>query len=249
MVRAFTVLTHNLLAPVWAIPRHYPHHVHHLLAKHDARREASFRNLEMNEPDIVLLQEVTEPVMDRLEERFGDRYQVSRGYHNSRLWRDWSERDCLHGLVTMQKKESLTLEEVTSVPLSLDGNCALCVHLKWDNTELVCVNSHLETLSSEVRREQTSKILEYVADSKRVICGGDFNEPIRDNSLLEHGFCGRPSRYPTVFDLDQVRCVDYVVTRGIELELVDDSQPTTLKQCLVEYGSDHLPVLYKVVTR
>ena len=88
MNRILGVYTHNLLAPRLAIPRHYPEATHHLFRNHEERFAKAVGNIETQNPDIVLLQEVEESGMDRIEERFRDTYRVTRSYHHPDLWRD-----------------------------------------------------------------------------------------------------------------------------------------------------------------
>ena len=246
MNRILRVYTHNLLAPRWAILRHYPEAAHHFFMEDEKRFAKAMENITTQNPDIVFLQEVEESGMDRVEEQFRDTYQVSRNYHHPDLWKDWADShpDHPHGLLTLTRN-SLPLVDSTSIPLSSDGNCGFMVTLEDPSNKIYCVNTHLDTLNSNLRQHQLSSIKNYFVEldnSDPILWGGDFNMDLTRETKPD-GFDIMSVSGDTVYDLLNSRKVDFIMSRnGGFLSSSEPPITTSLSDCLQWYGSDHVPV-------
>jgi len=250
MNRILGVYIHNLLAPRWAIPRHYPEATHHLFTDHEKRFAKAMENIETQDPDIVFLQEVEESGMDRVEERFRDTYRVTRSYHHPDLWRDWKNletpesSDSPHGLLTLTRN-SLPLLDSRSIPLSPDGNCASILTLGDTSNKIYCVNTHLDTLNSNLRQHQMSSMEKHIVkldSSDPIVWGGDFNMDLTRETKPE-GFNIMSVSGDTAYDLLNSRRVDFIMSRsGRVLSSSEPPITTSLVDCLQWYGSDHVPV-------
>ena len=247
MNRILGVYTHNLLAPRWAIPRHYPEATHHLFRNHEKRFAKAMGNIESRDPDIVLLQEVEESGMDRIEERFRDNYLVTRSYHHPDLWSDWDSCESEnnpHGLVTLTRKDLGVLDS-RSIPLSPDGNFASILTLGDTSNRIHCVNTHLDTLNSNLRRHQMCSMEKHIVkldSSDPIVWGGDFNMDLSGENNLS-GFDIMSFSGDTVYDLLNSRRVDFILSRNGRVMSSSETPITTgLVDCLEWYGSDHVPV-------
>ena len=179
-----TIVTFNVLAPVWVNPSDYPC-VDPCTLDPPTRLPLIARCIETMNADVVTLQEVqgTEDVLGWLRDRLQVSYHFFSATHGPHLWSDYlpagQDPSVPHGNTILIRKTvgSATDFVLSCVELSEDGNTMAVV----EGRGLRIFNVHLETLHADIRRAQIASLLQkYPAPTPGGIdiLAGDLNAPL-----------------------------------------------------------------------
>jgi endonuclease/exonuclease/phosphatase family metal-dependent hydrolase len=191
------------------------------------------------DPDIALLQEVTTAIRARLVKDFKD-YKVTKiSMH----------KDYKSGNVFMVRKSIMVV--VDGLLYHVKGGAYGILHIKYENSDIMIVNVHLNDVNGNTRNSEISYLLNsIIREHEKVIIGGDFNT----DSTFSHDKLRRQG-FLSVVDTDKEKgtylcespMIDYIYVRGMKVSkgyiFKGRCEEICDKECLVDIGSDHYPVV------
>jgi endonuclease/exonuclease/phosphatase family metal-dependent hydrolase len=121
-------------------------------------------------------------------------------------------------------------------------------------TPIDIINVHLDDISHAKRISEIKSIEEDIGRAKRVILGGDFNQDYKPKSnlykLLNQSMGLKIYIKDPTYLIEKKMCIDHLMTKGFVREscgcVVNNFGDDVLQQ-FKEYGSDHLPIIIKVI--
>jgi endonuclease/exonuclease/phosphatase family metal-dependent hydrolase len=188
--------------------------------------------------DIIMLQEVTPHIRNKLYKLFKSTYNVLP------LSSHKSEKN-ITGNLTMIKKHMF--KEIKQKTLYLNDN-----GIGITETENVDIyNIHLDCSSKIRRKNELKKIISTFNKNKKIIIGGDFNSDDKElnNLLIKEGFkINFPVKKGTY--LCEKPMIDRIYVYGFvnPIGYVKNTIPKVncYKKTIKKYGSDHHPVTVRV---
>lgn len=205
-------------------------------------------------PDILLLQEVTQDVRKKLIKDFPSYTVPKISFHqhyksgNLTMFKDKSSfsNKAKHQTIYHIKGgvyDVLKFSDPPRNPHNPSGNLR----------NLLVVNAHLHDSNGNIRNSEISFLLrEIVKDNENVIIGGDFNtdSTFSHNKLLNKGFISS-TKPPTSLGtyLCEKEIIDYIYIRcrgDLKLSgyiFKGECEEICTKNCLSLIGSDHYPVI------
>ena len=222
------IMTWNILSYDYIKPSYYPQITKTILSNERARIKRIITILVEENCDIMMLQEVTPTMRERLYRTFGTDFEISR------IAMIWS--NC--GNVTMLRKNMFA-----HISVSYFDNG---IHITCKNRDKDIVNIHLDHLSV-IKRRATMKYVDDITKNSNVcIIGGDFNQQYRKDSRLYSlpRFVAHNLEHPTYYTERNMN-IDNILTKGFAR--TEYTVPNIMSKSHDEifdfYGSDHLPVI------
>ena len=225
------ILSWNILASKYIKKKYYPKIPEDILFSRHERFKKIYEIISINNPDVILLQEVMKLEYDALTEYLKNIYYISHltpinNNNNNEI-----------GNVTFLKKNMF--KNVTHYPLDF-GLYTSCL---YNNKTCNIFNIHLNGKSENIRYIQLSSILPIITE-KYCIVAGDFNHTYRKNSKLYNILSGfTTTNFCDTYYIKPKKNIDNILTRGFSSKqyicpFFSDNPEEVFKK----YGSDHLPI-------
>lgn len=196
--------------------------------------------LKAENPDIILLQEVTEDVRIRMIKDFRDYTIPNVSYHS----------DYASGNMTMFKK-AIKMDDHQTIYHVKGG----VYDVIFFHDDFIVANIHLNDVNGNIRNSEISYLLNNIVKNKKnVIIGGDFNtdSSFSHRKLLHHGFTSaaepRRAQSPGTYLCDPA-IIDYIYVRWDKPIKISgyifkgSCENVCHKSCLSIIGSDHYPII------
>jgi len=162
---SISVLSWNILAPMWVHPSHFPE-TDMKIFESSVRRKLIYSGLHKlaRQADIICLQEVQGSELQQpdgfvqLESDF-DIADLSN--NEPTCWANWLIDQPMqdNGTLVLLRKGKFKDVNVSRVVISEDGNAATVVTCKLNGKNVIIVNSHMDTDTQDRRSRQAAKIL------------------------------------------------------------------------------------------
>ena len=245
------IMSWNILAAEWIKSSYYPQIDKKTLFDRAARFQRILAILQNAEADIILLQEVMPSEYAMLLKHLHKHYFCS-----PLVPIQWKYA------VENKKKENgksgnMTLLRRSEKQFKAAKHYAFAFGLYTELPQLGICNIHLDDLANQTRNKQI-KLLEKDILYRRPQCilGGDFNQAYRANSYIYHlpEFTVQNIECPTYY-IAQKMNIDNIMTRGFfekkekkgkKEEKKCMQYPTSMEAGIMQYGSDHLPVVVDI---
>jgi endonuclease/exonuclease/phosphatase family metal-dependent hydrolase len=201
----------NILADIWADPQYYHPHVHHLLDWKNTRQYKIMKHIQHYKPDILCLQEVSEPMYHDLQKnhKLQSIYHMSNLHtHQSHHWKQESVKKSIpNGQLTLWNPNIWQIKNQTQLPLAKNGNemsMVLLQHIHYTKKTLLVFNIHLEDEKKKIRMKQINSIQKWIhlctPYVDHILIAGDWNENVLVSShflsnqkwWMRHGFNMQP---------------------------------------------------------
>jgi endonuclease/exonuclease/phosphatase (EEP) superfamily protein YafD len=189
--------------------------------------------------DIIMLQEVTPHIRNKLYKLYKSKYDVlPLSCHKT--------KKNITGNLTMIKKH-LCKENPIQQTFYINDNA-----IGLTTTEHIDIyNIHLHWSSSKKRKKELKKIISTFNKDKKIIIGGDFNsdnKELHDLLIKENFKINFPLKKGTY--LCETPMIDYIYVYGFENPIgnvnntitIDKSNSNPYRKTIKKYGSDHHPV-------
>lgn len=276
---SLTIVSYNVLAPIWAAPRFYPDGMDLAVLDPIARRQARQALLRSIAFDVACLQEVTESELAAVLVDLGPGYSGFLARNHEDYWSGWGTPELgwePNGPAIVVRAAIAIDPAFADLEVSAAGNHAAVLDLnhRGSNVGLRIVSVHLDADAHETRLAELRALLRALparADTVDIIAG-DLNEgtagtPLGD-ALTAAGFVDvlealgmSAPTHPVLRpgdDFAALAVIDHVLTRGgrpVGGRVIDSgvwaeaSSPKRIETQLRVAGSDHLPVEARVALR
>ncbi len=273
---SLTVVSYNVLAPIWAAPRFYPDGMDVAVLDPMRRRAARQSLLRTIAFDIACLQEVTESELAALLVDLGPSHAAFLARNGADYWSGWQTPELgwePNGPAIVVRNDLAIDLVFRDVEVSTAGNHAAVLHLthRASGLDLRIVSVHLDADEQRTRLDELRALLRglpALAGTVDVVAG-DLNEGTAGtalgDALAAAGFAdaldtlGVSAPTHPVFrpgdDLASLAVIDHVLTRGgraLDGRVVDSgvwaeaSSATRIETHLRVAGSDHLPIVARI---
>jgi len=235
------ILSWNILAEEWIKSSYYTKINKHILFNRSARFQRILCILQNSNVDIILLQEVMSSEYEMIKYHFHINYIISPLVLIQ--WKDEDGKKGTSGNITLLSRNQKQFIDVKHYTFDF----GLYTELKGIG---IC-NIHLDDLSEQKRLIQIKMLKEEILYRRdKFILGGDFNEEYQENSYIYNvnEFIVHNKDFPTYY-IDKKMNIDNIMTRGFfqeETEKQYFKYPSSMQKGMLEYGSDHLPILVNI---
>ena len=243
------ILSWNILAEEWIKSSYYTKINKHILFNRFARFQRILIILQNTKADIILLQEVMPSEYEMLKYHFNNNYIISPLALIQ--WKDEDKNEDgkkgTSGNMTLLSRNQKQFKDNFQDIKHHTFDFGLYTELK----EIGICNIHLDDLSEQKRIIQIKMLEEKILYRKEtVILGGDFNEEYQENSYIYNvnEFIVHNKDFPTYY-IDKKMNIDNIMTRGVFEEDTEKQYfkyPSSMQEGMLEYGSDHLPIIVEI---
>jgi endonuclease/exonuclease/phosphatase family metal-dependent hydrolase len=233
------ILTWNILASEWIKQSYYPKVDKSVVFNRKSRFAQICKILNEYDADIIMLQEVMKKEYMLLLSLFEKQYIISGLKKMS-----WYNKKSESGNVTLLKRSEFSDIHVNHRPQEY----GLYTQCKYKGHSCDLFNIHLDDSSSQTRHKQWNNLHALCRGDCRAIVAGDFNQQYKSNSKLynkpgftTHNLCA-------TYYIERKMNIDNILTSGFKKALGSKCQwyPKNIEEGLIEYGSDHMPVIIEV---
>ena len=185
--------------------------------------------------DIIMLQEVTPYIRNKLVSIFNDKYVVlPLSIHISNIGNT--------GNLTLIKRQKF--KKISHNTIYVNNNAVSIVNAD----ELDIYNIHLDDTSNVIRKKELKYIVSTFNKKRKIIIGGDFNSNSKKlHQLLKDFKLNIP---PKSTYLCESPMIDYIYVYGFTKSVGYIHNTIDTKKCyqktISKYGSDHHPVYAKI---
>ena len=239
------ILSWNILAEEWIKSSYYTKIHTHILFNRSARFQRILGILQNSKADIILLQEVMPSEYEMLKYHFHINYIISPLALIQ--WKNQDENEDVNkgtsGNMTLLSRNQKQFQDIKHYAFDF----GLYIELE----EIGICNIHLDDLSKQKRIIQIKMLEEEILYRKnKVILGGDFNEDYQENSFIYNvnEFIVHNKECSTYY-IDKKMNIDNIMTRGFfeeDKEKQYFKYPSSMQEGMLEYGSDHLPIIVEI---
>jgi endonuclease/exonuclease/phosphatase family metal-dependent hydrolase len=196
-----SVVTFNVLAPIWAAPRYYPSDLDAALLDQSTRRAriSDFLAGAAPQADVVCLQEVQASEFPAFQAALGRAFDGRMSTNARDYWSSWLTPGLPwqpNGTALFVRRSAIDIGTLEDVPLSADGDHAVLLDgtLRASGRRVRIGSIHLDSDRGNNRVAEARDLLNRVPADPRaldIVCG-DFNEDTVTGSLsgalARHGF-------------------------------------------------------------
>jgi len=239
------ILSWNILAEEWIKSSYYTKINKHILFNRFERFQRILGILQNSKADIILLQEVMPSEYEMLKYHFHINYIISPLALIQ--WKNQDENEDVNkgtsGNMTLLSRNQKQFQDIKHYTFDF----GLYIELE----EIGICNIHLDDLSKQKRIIQIKMLEEEILYRKnKVILGGDFNEDYQENSFIYNvnEFIVHNKECSTYY-IDKKMNIDNIMTRGFfeeDKEKQYFKYPSSMQEGMLEYGSDHLPIIVEI---
>ena len=238
------ILSWNILAEEWIKSSYYTKINKHILFNRFERFQRILGILQNSKADIILLQEVMPSEYEMLKYHFHINYIISPLALIQ--WKNQDENEDVNkgtsGNMTLLSRNQKQFQDIKHYAFDF----GLYIELE----EIGICNIHLDDLSKQKRIIQIKMLEEILYRKHKVILGGDFNEEYQENSYIYNvnEFIVHNKDFPTYY-IDKKMNIDNIMTRGFfeeDKEKQYFKYPSSMQEGMLEYGSDHLPIIVEI---
>ena len=239
------ILSWNILAEEWIKSSYYTKINKHILFNRFERFQRILGILQNSKADIILLQEVMPSEYEMLKYHFHINYIISPLALIQ--WKNQDENEDVNkgtsGNMTLLSRNQKQFQDIKHYAFDF----GLYIELE----EIGICNIHLDDLSKQKRIIQIKMLEEEILYRKnKVILGGDFNEDYQENSFIYNvnEFIVHNKECSTYY-IDKKMNIDNIMTRGFfeeDKEKQYFKYPSSMQEGMLEYGSDHLPIIVEI---
>jgi endonuclease/exonuclease/phosphatase family metal-dependent hydrolase len=254
-VLSFNILAENCVD--FINPAEYYPHINPKELRIAYRLPRIVKKLKEHSADVVLLQEATYEVRDKLVKLLPEYKFMPYTVNNLQdpKAEHWGQLTLLKKCVFSNIKHDIKYLNKTPTAFSIT-TCKLCPRDK-----VIIVNMHLDAYDGKVRRAESTALLKWLTPHMKdhlVIIGGDFNT---DDSVLHKKY----SKFTPAIEkknasstyLCEKPMIDYIYVKGLQVEkgFIDDpaycvngkcgkeKTPQCMKGIIKSLGSDHNPII------
>ena len=229
------ITTFNILADVF-IDFKNPEEYYPMINKEMLKMKNRFNTLiKYIHGDIIMLQEVTPYIRNKLISIFGDKYIVLP------LSVHISDTETTGNLTLLKKKKFKTIHYDT---IYINNNAVSIVNA--DDIDIY--NIHLNDVSKVIRTKELKYIISTFDKTRKIIIGGDFNSDNEKLHNLLKGFTISVESKGTY--LCEAPMIDCIYVYGFTKAIGYADNTINTKNCyqntIDKYGSDHHPVYVKI---
>jgi len=273
-----TLLSWNILAPMWVHPDYFPGISENIVST-KFRRESFYATLkyllEKYSIDVIGFQEAQESEISQPEflKILEDFEPAKLSKNEPQCWESWLKTNEYqeNGTIIYLRKGRFSDIQTYRYLISEDGNAATLITCTLHHQKLLLINTHLETVSSQMRQIQVQNIQSFIhtllpaTDRPPIYWLGDFNMKPQDplNRALISGkwrdfvqeIC---LDFPTWFSVKRAPArIDFIYGLG-DMRVMGGEVPHVLRtgswgencaEVIRRFGSDHLPILVKTVVK
>ncbi len=250
-----TVVTFNILVQPWidTVIKRNTIDKRHLQRKY--RVAKIIETLKYINADIVLLQEVTPMIINKIKKKL-PHYDIPECF-TKMLWHPVSPDTPINGNAIMWKKGLFSYAQCSNITLDKKrGNYAAILEAVLCKSTIKVVSLHLEYGDRRAGAAQFDQLFKQkfiTSKDQYVIIGGDFNMGNRrwliDIKRYKLQDCDSTTpTHPFKNDIDD-QTIDHILVRGFKLIGSCTPQCKSIGECLKYFGTDHYPVIAKLILR
>ena len=227
------IMSFNILADVF-IDFKNPEEYYPTIKKEMLKMKHRFNTLiKYIHGDIIMLQEVTPYIRNKIISIFGDKYIVLP------LSVHISSTETTGNLTLLKRNKFGAIQYDT---LYINNTAVSVTSVYYDDTTIY--NIHLNDVAHAIRMKELKHIISTFDKTRKIIIGGDFNS---DNKKLHHLLKDfKMGIHSKSTYLCEDHMIDYIYVYGFKKAMGDVNNKINSKNCyqttIEKYGSDHYPV-------
>jgi endonuclease/exonuclease/phosphatase family metal-dependent hydrolase len=249
------IITWNILAGEFVKKSYYKNFNFELVTNRNKRINKIIENINMINPDLILLQEVMYAEYEYLKKKYNSQYKFT---NLCRINWDYSKKSESGNIIIYRKKIFKVKMFETNIiyDTKVFGQNIVLTYKTNKNrkkpVDIQIINIHLDDIYSQKRNAQINIIRKLIEEYNLEYCivGGDFNQEFNKNSKLYmiNNFTTQNTFLSTYYVESNIN-IDNILTKGFgkcENKEYINVDTMSKNEIMENIGSDHIPVIIKI---